>query len=84
MLIGQQNKHNFQILISNQPDGSRKVKYLQPSTYEFIPLEILRWQEVVYETKATPHKKGPIKFPKNIKKAHKKPLTDGAMLNNEL
>ena len=84
MLIGQQNKHNFQILISNQPDGSRKVKYLQPSTYEFTPMEILSRQEVLYETKAAPHKKDPIQFSKNIKKAHKKPLTDCAMLNNEL
>jgi len=66
-MIGEQKKHNFQYLISNQPNGSRKVKYLQPSIHEFIPLEILRWQEVVYEMKATPHKKGPIKFPKNIK-----------------
>jgi hypothetical protein len=66
-MIGEQKKHNFQYLISNQPDGSRKVKYLQPSIHEFIPLETLRRQEVVYETKATPHKKDPIKFPKSIK-----------------
>jgi len=61
------NKHKLQCLISNQPDGSRRMKYLQPSVYEFIPLEILRRQGVAYETQETPYKKDPIQFPKNIK-----------------
>jgi hypothetical protein len=66
-MIGEQKKHNLQYLISNQPDGSRKVKYLIDNVHEFIPIKILRRQEVVYETKATPHKKDPIQFPRTLK-----------------
>jgi len=47
------NKHNLQYLISNQPDGSRRVKYLQPSVYEFIPQAILRLLGPSYQVQGT-------------------------------
>ena len=67
MLIIPPKKSDIRYLISDQPNGSRKVKYLQPSIHEFTPLEILKRQDVTYKTQATPHKKDPIQFPKNIK-----------------
>jgi len=68
-MIGPVNKHNLQYLISNNPDGSRKVKYILPSVYEFIPQEMLRRLEltVPYQVQAIPQKKTPIPFPKSIK-----------------
>ena len=47
------NKHNLQYLISNQPDGSRRVKYLQPAFYEFVPFHILRRLGPSYQAQGT-------------------------------
>ena len=50
------NKHNLQYLISNQPDGSRKAKYLQPAFYEFVPFHILRRLGTSYQVHGTSKK----------------------------
>lgn len=47
------NKHNLQYLISNQPDGTRKVRYLQPAVYEFIPQAVLRRLGPSYQAQGT-------------------------------
>ena len=47
------NKHNLQYLISNQPNGSRRVRYLQSAFYEFVPLHILRRLGPSYQVQGT-------------------------------
>jgi len=46
-------KSNIQYLISNQPNGTRKVKYILPRVYEFIPLAILRRLGKSYQAQGT-------------------------------